>query len=162
MLRVRRHRQPAAHELRQHRCELSCRVVPGLCACDPVCCQQTLPRQPGHSPARRPDAPALSPTTPQCNKLFIACDGCKTAYRGCCCEACQDAPRLLRPAKTAGLYGNWAHYADGEEGAAAAAAASAAMAQGRGEGRISRRRKRQQALKERDQAKRTAKVGGAG
>lgn len=24
---------------------------------------------------------------------------------GCCCEACMDAPRLLRPAKTAGVSG---------------------------------------------------------
>ena len=56
----------------------------------------------------------LSALPPQCNKLFIACDACKGRFRGCCCEACQDAPRLLRPAKTAGQYGNWAEYIDGQ------------------------------------------------
>ncbi|EFN58640.1 hypothetical protein CHLNCDRAFT_10350, partial [Chlorella variabilis] len=29
-----------------------------------------------------------------CNKLFIACDACKTKFSGCCCEACTAAPRL--------------------------------------------------------------------
>lgn len=86
-----------------------------------------------------------------CNKLFIACDACKTKFKGCCCEACQEAPRLLRPAKTRGLYGNWSEYAEEEQG-------TQAMALGRGEGRISRRRKRQQAMKVREQAKRAVKV----
>lgn len=38
----------------------------------------------------------------------------QTKFKGCCCEACQEAPRLLRPAKTRGLYGNWSEYAEGE------------------------------------------------
>lgn len=45
------------------------------------------------------------------NKLFIACDTCKGKFSGCCCEGCMDAPRLLRPTKTKGTYGNWAEYA---------------------------------------------------
>jgi len=62
-----------------------------------------------------------------------------------------DAPRLLRPVKTKGQYGNWTQYAsDGE--------VSEAMVSGRGVGRISRRRKRQQALKEREFAKRAVKL----
>jgi predicted sulfurtransferase len=88
-----------------------------------------------------------------CNKLFIACDACKTKLRGCCCEDCVDAPRLLRPTKTAGLYGNWTQYIDADDPDVAQA-----MASGRGHGRISRRRKRQQALKEREQAKRVLKL----
>ena len=43
--------------------------------------------------------------------------------------------------------------------AAAAPVASQIIAAGRGEGRTSRRRKRQQVAKERDQAKRAVKVG---
>lgn len=27
--------------------------------------------------------------------------------RGCCCEACQQAPRLLRAPKALGYYGSW-------------------------------------------------------
>lgn len=38
----------------------------------------------------------------------------QTKFSGCCCEACTAAPRLLRPAKTQGLYGNWSQYIDGE------------------------------------------------
>jgi predicted sulfurtransferase len=37
-----------------------------------------------------------------CNELFIACSSCKARLRGCCCEACTNAPRLLRPAKLDG------------------------------------------------------------
>jgi hypothetical protein len=89
-----------------------------------------------------------------CNRLFIACEACRSALRGCCCEACVDAPRLLRPAKGAGLYGNWMQYAAGEE----AGSKQRAIASGRGEGRIARRRKRQQALRERELAKRAARA----
>ena len=87
-----------------------------------------------------------------CNKLFLGCPECKTQLSGCCCESCMDAPRLLRPAKTAGQYGNWTQYVKGEDNAAQA------MTTGRGEGRIARRRKRQQVLKEKEQAKRVLKV----
>lgn len=85
-----------------------------------------------------------------CNKLFIACDACKTKLSGCCCESCVDAPRLLRPCKIRGHYGTWREYASEED--------VASMTSGRGEGRISRRRKRQQALKDREMAKRALKV----
>ena len=34
-------------------------------------------------------------------------------FHGCCCEACQSAPRLLRPIKVdGGNYGSWGNYAD--------------------------------------------------
>lgn len=88
-----------------------------------------------------------------CNKLFIACDACRSQYKGCCCSVCMDAPRLLRPPKSQGQYGNWRKYADGDE-----EEVNEVMAGGRGEGRISRRRKRQQALKEREMAKRLLKL----
>jgi predicted sulfurtransferase len=74
--------------------------------------------------------------------------------KGCCCEACMDAPRLLRPLITQGLYGNWTRYAGGE----GAAAAAAAIVGGRGEGRTSRRLKRKDALRDRGVAKRVQKV----
>ena len=35
--------------------------------------------------------------------------------RGCCCEACIEAPRLLRPAKTVGSYGRAAEYFDAQQ-----------------------------------------------
>lgn len=85
-----------------------------------------------------------------CNDLFIACDECKQKFSGCCCEECQSAPRLLRPVKTSGYYGTWQQYAESED--------EVHMARGRGEGRISRRRKRQQAVKEREVARRALKV----
>ena len=43
----------------------------------------------------------------------------QATFKGCCCEACIDAPRLLRPAKPAGLYGNWSDYSDDSSGALA-------------------------------------------
>lgn len=39
----------------------------------------------------------------------------QTKYRGCCCSECTDAPRMLRPAKTAGQYGNFSQYLDDGE-----------------------------------------------
>lgn len=152
--------------------------------------------------------PNLAPPPRPCS-----CLPWQTKFKGCCCEACQDAPRLLRPAKTAGQYGNWSAYVEGEGElpsplkmvpaafvwsvrvrfwAAAACGpfcgpapgppfthgthstspppacdssilagteqANQIISLGRGEGRISRRRKRQQALKDREQAKRAVKV----
>jgi predicted sulfurtransferase len=91
-----------------------------------------------------------------CNKLFMACPGCKTQLKGCCCEACITAPRLLRPVKTTGQYGNWTQY--GRDGSDSDESPEEKMALGRGEGRISRRRKRQAALKDKELAKRALKV----
>jgi len=84
--------------------------------------------------------PHLNCANIDCNALFLACDGCKAGGRGCCRDACVDAPRLLRPAKVAGHYGTWATeaVAAGGEGADALAR----MAAGRGEGRLTRRRSR--------------------
>lgn len=86
-----------------------------------------------------------------CNRLFMACEACKGKYRGCCCEACVQAPRLLRPFKPeGGHYGSWTQYA-GEETAGA-------LASGRGAGRTARRRRRQQALKKKIDELRAAKA----
>ena len=77
-----------------------------------------------------------------------------------------------RPAQTCGLHGNWSESGpqicpSAPLDACAHAAVclpsteeqgTQAMALGRGEGRISRRRKRQQAMKVREQAKRAVKV----
>ncbi|GLI62237.1 hypothetical protein VaNZ11_004832 [Volvox africanus] len=78
-----------------------------------------------------------------CNELFIACSTCKTRYNGCCCEACTMAPRLLRPAKVdGGHYGAWGNYADLDE-------MGPIISQGRTrEGRVARRARRREALKE--------------
>ena len=59
----------------------------------------------------------MTPSPADCNELFIACSDCKGRYRGCCCEACMSAPRLLRPAKAGGgHYGQWGNYAEAGEG----------------------------------------------
>ncbi len=50
------------------------------------------------------ELPHVNCANVDCNELFIACAACKARLRGCCCEACQTAPRLLRPAKTDGGY----------------------------------------------------------
>ncbi|GLC36573.1 hypothetical protein PLESTM_000461600 [Pleodorina starrii] len=78
-----------------------------------------------------------------CNELFIACAACKQRFDGCCCEACMSAPRLLRPAKVdGGHYGAWGNYADRDE-------AGPIISTGRTrEGRVARRARRREALKE--------------
>jgi len=78
-----------------------------------------------------------------CNELFIACASCKSRLAGCCCEACMQAPRLLRPAKTdGGFYGAWGNYAEGD-------ALGTVMSSGRSrEGRVARRAKRREAMRE--------------
>ncbi|KXZ46989.1 hypothetical protein GPECTOR_39g483 [Gonium pectorale] len=78
-----------------------------------------------------------------CNELFISCPACKTRYNGCCCEECMGAPRLLRPAKVdGGHYGSWGNYADRDE-------AGPIISTGRTrEGRVARRARRREALKE--------------
>ncbi|KAG2497051.1 hypothetical protein HYH03_005050 [Edaphochlamys debaryana] len=78
-----------------------------------------------------------------CNELFIACKACKSRLHGCCCEACTTAPRLLRPAKVeGGHYGAWGNYADRDE-------MGPIMSTGRSrEGRVARRARRREALKE--------------
>ncbi|KAF6265177.1 hypothetical protein COO60DRAFT_1119106 [Scenedesmus sp. NREL 46B-D3] len=97
------------------------------------------------------EAPAALPhvncANIDCNELFIACSTCKTKFHGCCCEACQSAPRLLRPIKiSGGNYGTWGNYADIDS-------LSPVIASGRKhEGRVARRARRREAL----QAKREA------
>ncbi|DBB14469.1 TPA: hypothetical protein ACH3X3_004757 [Trebouxia sp. C0006] len=71
-----------------------------------------------------------------CNKLFLACDQHKEEFAGCCSQACLEAPRLLRPPKQAGYYGNWTTYSSDDE------VSKASMIKGRGSGRLARRRKR--------------------
>lgn len=47
-----------------------------------------------------------------CLLLMLLCLATRR-FHGCCCEACQSAPRLLRPIKVdGGNYGSWASYAD--------------------------------------------------
>lgn len=88
-------------------------------------------------------APAVLPhmncANVDCNALFLTCDACRVRcdlsapfhclrlnlsapvhhtppqmrYAGCCCEACMDAPRLLRPAKhEGGHFGKWTEVRD--------------------------------------------------
>ncbi|CAD7698986.1 unnamed protein product [Ostreobium quekettii] len=58
------------------------------------------------------ELPHMNCANIDCNKLFVACKECKVKYRGCCCEECIDAPRLLRPVKLKGQnYGRWGNYA---------------------------------------------------
>ncbi|MEW5300927.1 MAG: hypothetical protein WDW36_003818 [Sanguina aurantia] len=85
----------------------------------------------------------FTPAVPtDCNELFISCTACQTRLRGCCCEACLSAPRLLRPQKTEGYYSAWESYAEGEE------AVGRMMASGRvQEGRLARRARRRDSLK---------------
>ncbi|WIA17728.1 hypothetical protein OEZ85_009244 [Tetradesmus obliquus] len=90
------------------------------------------------------EAPAALPhvncANIDCNELFIACNACKTKFHGCCCEACQSAPRLLRPIKiNGGNYGAWGNYADRDS-------LSPVIATGRShEGRVARRARRREA-----------------
>ncbi|KAK9818254.1 hypothetical protein WJX72_009661 [[Myrmecia] bisecta] len=67
----------------------------------------------------------------------------KGAYQGCCCTACVEAPRLLRPLKDQGYYGAWGNYSDGRN-------AERAMAEGRGSRRLTRRRQRMERLREKN------------
>jgi predicted sulfurtransferase len=89
-----------------------------------------------------------------CNRLFIACGACRAALRGCCCEACTAAPRLLRAEKAVGLYGTWIEAVpEGER-----AEATSRMRAGRGEGRALKRRRKLEALREREAARRALQV----
>lgn len=63
--------------------------------------------------------------------------------KGCCCRACTDAPRLLRPPKAGGQYGNWQLYA--EEGEAP----SRGMGPGQRARQTERRRRRLEQLRAR-------------
>ena len=56
------------------------------------------------------EAPHLNCANVDCNKLFLACEKCKPKYKGCCCEACTSAPRLLRPVKKDGYYAKFSQY----------------------------------------------------
>lgn len=76
-----------------------------------------------------------------CNKLFLACDRHKDEFAGCCSQQCMEAPRLLRPPKQAGYYGNWTLYSSDDE------VSKASMVDGRGNGRLARRRKRLEKLR---------------
>jgi len=92
-----------------------------------------------------PAPPHLNCANIDCNKLFIACGECKQRLRGCCCEACMDAPRLLRPLKESGCYGSWTEYSTGPE-------SEKAIASGRGDGRLRRRAKRSAAAADEPEA----------
>ncbi|GMH42010.1 hypothetical protein BSKO_09929 [Bryopsis sp. KO-2023] len=59
------------------------------------------------------ELPHMNCANVDCNKLFVACPSCKVRAKGCCCEQCIDAPRLLRPMLESGMYGKWGNYAKG-------------------------------------------------
>eukprot|EP00891_Asterochloris_glomerata_P000295 jgi/Astpho2/295/e_gw1.00010.86.1_t len=54
--------------------------------------------------------PHLNCANVDCNRLFLACSACQAKLSGCCCEACMQAPRLLRPHKPQGYYGTYDQY----------------------------------------------------
>ncbi|KAL3137311.1 hypothetical protein ABBQ32_006851 [Trebouxia sp. C0010 RCD-2024] len=83
-----------------------------------------------------------------CNKLFLACDHHKEEFAGCCSEECLEAPRLLRPPKQAGYYGNWTTYSSDDE------VKMSSMVEGRGNGRLARRQKRLEKLRSKEAAAR--------
>ncbi|KAK9845288.1 hypothetical protein WJX81_002464 [Elliptochloris bilobata] len=102
--------------------------------------------------------PHLNCANLDCNRLFLACNACKVDHRGCCCEVCLSAPRLLRAPKAQGYYGLWhaaaaaAGGGDGEVDASGSRAAAQAeldqrIAAGRGNGRLLRRRRRRERLR---------------
>lgn len=70
---------------------------------------------------------------------------------GCCSEECRNAPRLLRPLKTDGQYGEWHEYRSCAQDAAR-------IAEGRGSGRAARRRKRIEKFRERSAAERAVRA----
>lgn len=91
--------------------------LPFLCA-DPADCNKrpVASNQGDCGELLAPTRPAPPhPHPADCNKLFIACEACRTHYNGCCCSECLEAPRLLRPAKTAGQYGTWRECGGNEE-----------------------------------------------
>mmetsp|Transcript_17158 Transcript_17158/g.47887 ORF Transcript_17158/g.47887 Transcript_17158/m.47887 type:complete len:196 (-) Transcript_17158:23-610(-) len=88
--------------------------------------------------SQAPVLPHLNCANIDCNKLFLACEHCRTKLQGCCCEACTNPPRLLRPLKPDGYYGSWKDYSQGVD-------SEKAIASGRGEGRRRRRALKQAA-----------------
>ncbi|GBF94498.1 hypothetical protein Rsub_07032 [Raphidocelis subcapitata] len=92
----------------------------------------------GGAPAKLPH---MNCANIECNELFVACEGCRGRWQGCCCESCMAAPRLLRPIKIDGHYARWTAYADEET-------MGPVMTRGRSEGRVARRRRRREALRE--------------
>eukprot|EP00798_Chlamydomonas_sp_ICE-L_P006427 gene6427-3055_t len=97
--------------------------------------------------------PHMNCANMDCNELFIACAGCKSRFRGCCCEECMSAPRLLRPVKLdGGHYGAWGNYSDDES-------AGMRIASGRKrEGRVARMAKRRGMMKDRRTQKHEAEI----
>eukprot|EP01023_Acetabularia_acetabulum_P059552 TRINITY_DN715_c0_g1_i3.p1 TRINITY_DN715_c0_g1~~TRINITY_DN715_c0_g1_i3.p1 ORF type:complete len:471 (-),score=58.78 TRINITY_DN715_c0_g1_i3:1966-3378(-) len=89
------------------------------------------------------ELPHLNCANIDCNQIFVACATCKKQFKGCCCYLCQKAPRLLRPMKQKGNYGNWASYSSDEEGKIDPQIVEK-MKSGRGMGRTARRRRRKQ------------------
>jgi predicted sulfurtransferase len=59
--------------------------------------------------------PHLNCANVDCNKLFLACQGCQDKHQGCCCEACVDSPRKLRPIKPEGGYGQYRKYTSSDD-----------------------------------------------
>lgn len=59
------------------------------------------------------EAPHINCANVDCDRLILVCQACKEKYAGCCCEACKNPPRLLRPMITENdqLYKKWGAYA---------------------------------------------------
>jgi len=85
------------------------------------------------------EAPPINCANIDCNRIFLACPGCKQRLLGCCGRECVEAPRLRRPVQDApGNYAKWNKYApEGER---------------INESRIGRRRRERRARKSREAA----------
>ena len=67
-------------------------------------------------PSSASAAPTHPPWLPSSFPSPLSSPSGQTQYRGCCCPECLDAPRLLRPVKTRGTYGNFSAYVPEGEG----------------------------------------------
>eukprot|EP01025_Chloroclados_australasicus_P051584 TRINITY_DN6010_c0_g1_i1.p1 TRINITY_DN6010_c0_g1~~TRINITY_DN6010_c0_g1_i1.p1 ORF type:complete len:493 (+),score=12.11 TRINITY_DN6010_c0_g1_i1:90-1568(+) len=103
------------------------------------------------------ELPHLNCANIDCNKLFVACKYCKKQFKGCCSAQCQQAPRLLRPFKEQGNYGNWVQYSSDEEGDMLPGIVDKIKG-GRKMGRAARRRRRKKLQIQRHQEQREVKL----
>ena len=98
-------------------CTTLCCTISWCCMCTSICCavlgsttQCAKTKQGTTLPSNRYHMRSCS-AWPGCS----CSTDCVAAYlqkefAGCCSQACLEAPRLLRPPKQAGYYGNWTTY----------------------------------------------------
>ena len=72
----------------------------------------------------------------------------------CCCEACMNAPRYVRPPKSGGHYGSWLSLAD----PMGLKQIRESMTAGRGHGRLAKRQRRNDRLRTKRAAAREEKT----